>query len=180
MEKVGAAIMSDHRFPDVIVIGTGRSGTSAIARVCHERLGICMGHFLKERNEMNPQGFYEDWLTHSLIKMYLEKIIQIDELFRVISKSHAGCSSWGFKDPWWMFLRPDDMKLFNPRLIVMTQRNRAATIASWKKTRLNWAKAWNLKPPVDDPEELDKLMTKEFNNLLDQRRSHRMTISRGR
>jgi hypothetical protein len=54
-----------------------------------------MGHFLKEANEMNPKGFYEDWLSHSLIKMHLEKVIAADELYRVIAKSHADCSSWG-------------------------------------------------------------------------------------
>lgn len=48
----------------VLVTGTGRSGTSTIARILHERLGVCMGHtFIKAtglKKTRNPLGFWEE------------------------------------------------------------------------------------------------------------------------
>lgn len=44
----------------VLVTGVGRSGTSAVARVLHEQLGVCMGHDLPKPKRANPEGSYED------------------------------------------------------------------------------------------------------------------------
>jgi hypothetical protein len=43
-----------------LVVGPGRSGTSSVARVLHEKLGIHMGSNLRKPNDRNPKGFYED------------------------------------------------------------------------------------------------------------------------
>jgi len=43
----------------ILVLGTGRSGTSTIARLLHENLKINMGSRFRS-DETNPQGFYED------------------------------------------------------------------------------------------------------------------------
>ena len=45
--------------PWLIVAGTGRSGTSAVARVLHES-GFAMGTTFADASEFNPLGFYED------------------------------------------------------------------------------------------------------------------------
>ena len=45
--------------PFVIVTGSGRSGTSAVARVLHES-GVKMGENFGEPSEMNPVGFYQE------------------------------------------------------------------------------------------------------------------------
>ena len=52
--------------PSVIVVGTGRSGTSSVARILHEKLEVCMGHHLKMQA---PGGAYEDYLAHGLNRM---------------------------------------------------------------------------------------------------------------
>lgn len=47
----------------VLVTGVGRTGTSAVARVLHEQLGVCMGpddEELREPTKANPRGDYED------------------------------------------------------------------------------------------------------------------------
>jgi len=44
----------------VIVFGVGRSGTSTVARILHEKLGVHMGYsWVREANPHNPLGFYE-------------------------------------------------------------------------------------------------------------------------
>lgn len=43
----------------IVVTGSGRSGTSAVARVLHES-GICMGRDLIGPTEFNAEGYYEE------------------------------------------------------------------------------------------------------------------------
>jgi hypothetical protein len=50
----------------IIVVGTGRSGTSTVSRILHENLGVCMGHFLRHHKH---HDYYEDLLAHSLNRM---------------------------------------------------------------------------------------------------------------
>ncbi|MCH8025589.1 MAG: sulfotransferase [Chloroflexi bacterium] len=50
---------ADGDSPFVIVTGTGRSGTSAVARVLHES-GIRLGNTFDPPSEQNRAGFYED------------------------------------------------------------------------------------------------------------------------
>ncbi len=45
--------------PFLIVTGTGRSGTSAVARVMHES-GLSMGDHFRTPTQENPTGFYEE------------------------------------------------------------------------------------------------------------------------
>ena len=50
---------ADGGSPFIIVTGTGRSGTSAIARVLHES-GVLLGSTFDPPSEQNRAGFYED------------------------------------------------------------------------------------------------------------------------
>ena len=50
---------ADSDSPFVIVTGTGRSGTSAVARVLHES-GVRLGNTFDPPSEQNRAGFYED------------------------------------------------------------------------------------------------------------------------
>ncbi len=49
--------------PLVIVLGCIRTGTSTVARILHENLGICLGHAFSMSDHLNPEGYYEDILT---------------------------------------------------------------------------------------------------------------------
>jgi len=51
--------MASYRDP-YMVFGTGRSGTSTVARLMHTRLGVYMGKRFVPANPTNPEGFYED------------------------------------------------------------------------------------------------------------------------
>ena len=63
-----------YRQPAIIVLGSGRSGTSTVARLCHTRIGVCMGHVLKQGDPLNPNGYYEDWISHSMIQMMVKQL----------------------------------------------------------------------------------------------------------
>jgi len=92
----------------VIVVGTGRCGTSTVAKWLHEA-GVCMGTRFSE--EMNPgiePGFWEDLDFKELNKSYQEiwrvRVLE-DASFKrdlealVQKKKKEALTPWGFKDP---------------------------------------------------------------------------------
>lgn len=125
-----------YRRPEVVVVGTGRSGTSTVARILHERIGVCMGHYLKSPGSANPEGYYEDYLEHGLMLMVAQDITGIDELMRCVSQSHKDCERWGFKDPWFIHLPQQAMKMINPRVVIRTWRPLEATVKSWMRKEI--------------------------------------------
>jgi len=52
--------VESRKFQPYLVIGTGRSGTSTVARVLHEKLNVFMGYHFPETTDQNPKGFWED------------------------------------------------------------------------------------------------------------------------
>jgi hypothetical protein len=71
------------RRPDVVVTGTGRSGTSFCCYVLHVHMGICMHHKYCQRTPINPKG----------------RPPPSNKKFRWPGKSweshHIGAASWG-------------------------------------------------------------------------------------
>lgn len=127
-----------------LVCGSGRSGTSAVARLLHES-GITMGHDLIEADESNAEGYFEEravvdandavlndvglreWFSTATRAQILEAAHARGEALRAI----AGAATLGWKDPrfcWtlevWLELLPDA-----PRIIVCL-RNPAEVTAS--------------------------------------------------
>ncbi len=88
----------------IIVIGTGRCGTSTIARLIHNNLQISMGARFREADDSNLNGFYEDLdfrdLNHQVLNNqisndYFQK--KIDELVTKRRARWGEC--FGIKDP---------------------------------------------------------------------------------
>lgn len=122
--------------PTAIVVGTGRSGTSFVAKVCHEELGICMGHYLKQANVCNPKGFYEDLLSHGMMELAISGAISVEEYQFNLLKSHENCKHWGFKDPRFLELPISSMIQLVPQLIIRTWRPLKDTVVSWQRKEL--------------------------------------------
>ena len=118
--------------PSVIVVGTGRSGTSTVARILHERLGVCMGHHMKMQS---PGGAYEDYLAHGLNRMIVATALSAGEWLRVMSNCHEKCERWGAKDPWFLYWPISELHRLNPALIVRTWRSREKVTHSWLEVR---------------------------------------------
>lgn len=86
----------------VIVVGTGRSGTSHIARLC-QSLGIHMGDRFREPDETNPEGFVEDFDIRNLLQLKLDGHLTseglIDALKEIGATRNERGVPWGFKNP---------------------------------------------------------------------------------
>jgi hypothetical protein len=92
-----------------------------------------MGHVLKHGDELNPKGYYEDWISHSMIQMMVNnKSFHIDTWLEAMNLQHQNCGSWGVKDPWILFLQPY-WGMFEPELVIYCERNTEATVRSWLK-----------------------------------------------
>ena len=105
-------VSQNKKYSPVIVLGA-RSGTSAVARVLQENLGICMDEGPIRKDWRNPKGYYED-----------HKLMQINRIANNYKAKFigTGCNAvpaewvsafvnfcavrewkyngtWGFKDP---------------------------------------------------------------------------------
>ncbi|WP_171127037.1 MULTISPECIES: hypothetical protein [unclassified Ruegeria] len=136
----------------VVILGSGRSGTSLCAKILRE-LGVEMEKTLERPNEMNPEGYFEDRRLVEINKRILDKLGAslefgpLGEIHReTIStelqdlRDHlADCSSaypklWGFKDPRVSLLLPVYRSAFQnvgivPRY-VFCARNAGSTVES--------------------------------------------------
>lgn len=87
----------------ILVFGTGRSGTSTVARLLHENLSICMGKRFREADEHNPQGYYEDLSLKSLNEAFLAGTLTFPAFQTALENELAqpwrSREQWGFKDP---------------------------------------------------------------------------------
>lgn len=86
-----------------IVIGTGRSGSSTVAGILHNKMGIFMGEEFRKPDKKNPNGFWEDVEFASPNWKFLNGKINypkwIDKIFEVIATRKNSGIPWGFKDP---------------------------------------------------------------------------------
>jgi hypothetical protein len=112
----------------IIVVGTGRSGTSTVSRILHENLGVCMGHFLRLHKD---HDYYEDLLAHALNRMLAQRALDIVDWRICLAKAHALCDDWGFKDPFFLYATPRDIKHIQPRFFIRTWRPVEQTLDSW-------------------------------------------------
>jgi len=84
----------------IIVLGSGRCGSSTIARLLHNNLGISMGKHFRDPDSTNPQGYYEDLDFRDLNHTVLSNQCSIEyfrEQLNILVNSHRG--RWGIKDP---------------------------------------------------------------------------------
>ncbi len=86
----------------VIVLGTGRSGTSAVAGVLYH-LGVYMGRKFIPASAANPLGHFEDIefrdLNHSLLQKTLSFFTWHTAIKNLIEARQELGVSWGWKDP---------------------------------------------------------------------------------
>ena len=92
----------ENYFEPWVVVGPGRSGTSFVARVLHERLGVCMGERFNS-DKTNPRGFYEDCDFKDANQALLTNVVS-EHGWRtmvepIIHARRQKGRPWGFKDP---------------------------------------------------------------------------------
>lgn len=139
--KPGAAI-PDTAAPEtahriVVLIGTGRSGTSLCAKIL-KSLGLRLSDTLQRPNEMNPEGYFEDQIlvdaNRQLIEQFspaaphvppripreAEAVAPILATIRAHLRKHVLDEEglWGFKDPRTALLLPTYRMIFQGMGIV--------------------------------------------------------------
>lgn len=125
--------MLQFRKPNIVIVGSGRSGTSTIARICHTELNICMGHFLKSSDPMNPTGYYEDLVSHGLVRAMTDGSYSAEIYLTLMNHFHSGCLTWGAKDPWFLYCPLHTLKQLTPKLCIIATRDVESTVNSWVK-----------------------------------------------
>lgn len=123
----------------VIVVGVGRTGTSTVCRLIHEKLGIrmFMTSFLRP-DQWNPDGYYEDRLVKQTLKDVKRGAKTVGEAARRIHyEFEQGTVPWGFKLQPLGKMPPGLLEAFEPRAVISCVRNRNVTMKSINGWR-NW------------------------------------------
>lgn len=158
-----------HRRPKIVITGSGRSGTSTVARVVHQRLNVCMGHILKRGDSLNEKGYFEDWISHSMVQLATKGSFDIQVYLEAMNYQHSKCASWGVKDPWILFFPEGWKLLMAPQLHIICERNTQATVTSWLKV---WKlKYHNEKEPTQEVIDHYVKLTEDRHALCEQTKS---------
>jgi hypothetical protein len=125
--------MESYMNPVYLVVGTGRCGSSTVARIMHEQLGIKMGKTFVSTDVHG--GFYEDFDFYVLNQQVYSGQIKLSEWFDTCQKllidrgEHDG--PWGIKEPLMSyFLGQMIMFLDNFPRIIWTRRARRLVVKS--------------------------------------------------
>ena len=133
----------------VLVLGTGRSGTSAVAGVLH-KLGVHMGNVFQPSNRNNRHGTFECAEFRSLDVMvaydgWLSDDSTSNAYARLIDKRQNGHKVWGVKDPDLVRTLHHVVPHLDDYRIVVCKRDKIATVDSYIKayhTTEDKAAAW--------------------------------------
>jgi hypothetical protein len=129
---------------DVLVLGTGRSGTTVVCEVLAKEYGICFGHAgIGEMARNGKQRVYEDaeakdWL-HNVVRS--PKPMSVLEFRRRIQAQHEahGCTKpRGLKLLELTMLTPRQLQTLGATLVVRTYRDFDSCLRSWH--RETWRK----------------------------------------
>jgi len=124
----------------ILVLGAGRSGTSAVAGILHNA-GVFMGETFIIQNRNNPKGYFEDrefldfHTGRNKLKQYSKE--WVDALETLIKKRQALGKKWGFKDPRTLYFLEFYFKQFKNPKIIRCMRPLRDIYISMLKTRGN-------------------------------------------
>jgi len=119
----------------ILVIGTGRSGTSMVAGMLNQ-LGVKMGEKFMPADRNNPYGTFEDYELFQINWRVADKSLEPDALEPLLKKR---CENdiWGFKDPRLIetaqHVIPMLEELGCDVRVVVCRRNRAETVNSYMR-----------------------------------------------
>lgn len=141
----------------VVVVGTGRCGTSTTCRILHQNLGVRMyeNEFLRP-DAWNPKGYFEDRKIKRLNKEATSGGVT-PETWRDQMYQHmqAEKSPWGFKLQPLEAMPENILAAMEPRRVIACVRDRSMTAASIK----NWHRRKQWDGPKDSQQRYDKRAT---------------------
>jgi len=126
----------------ILVVGTGRSGTSTTTRILHEHLGVMMvREMYLPGDQWNPKGYYEDKKMKLIVKQAIAGNIS-PESHEVQGREWMTKGKdipWGFKVTQLSNGPPTFLDALDPMAIIVCMREReltAKSIVAWR--RKNW------------------------------------------
>jgi hypothetical protein len=118
----------------IIVVGTGRSGTSTVAGMLVD-LGVDMGTRFRA-DLSNPDGFFEDWEIKAINQGRLDghsSAAWEEQLATACATRAKPGKPWGWKDPRTAEFMGDVVRLFPNARYVRCNRDRFETLASFQR-----------------------------------------------
>lgn len=118
----------------ILVVGSGRSGTSVVSRILQERLGVDMGGPGK-KSPSNKQGDYENAYFRNKIDIPYERrnINTREWKYRARRFAHEKEEPWGIKDPRNAHFIDLFIEVFPDAHVIWCQRDFEQTVGSWRK-----------------------------------------------
>jgi len=128
--------LSDRKeyFEPYLVLGTGRSGTSTVARILHTCFDIFMGENFRSPDKNNPKGFWEDIefrnINNAILTGEANEYQWRNVFEHLIIKRRTMYKSWGIKDPRICDLIKLYLEYFKKPIIIRCNRNMQSIIDS--------------------------------------------------
>lgn len=108
----------------ILVVGPGRCGSSAIARVLHERMGVSMGKAFSKPDDHNPLGYFEDLEFKFINQGFLSGRLNFPDFWsRLASLVQQRGDPWGLKDPRLCYLIPFYLSLIPDAKVIRCRRS---------------------------------------------------------
>ena len=124
-------------YPPILVVGTGRSGTSTVARILHEHFKVHMGDEFVPASNNNPRGPYEEKEINAYSAAARTGEVNGDKYVAALvvigDKYRKRCVPWGIKDPRIADFTSIWDKVFWDARYIWCQRDRQQTINSLKR-----------------------------------------------
>ena len=119
----------------IFVVGTGRSGTTTVARLLETRFGIDMGG-PSSISEAQPDGDWEEEFVRRLNWQFINNEINHTEWRRVVLEwAETKVEPWGVKHPGFSLMMPILLEAFPTATIIWCKRDVEASIESWLRVK---------------------------------------------
>lgn len=120
----------------IFVMGTGRSGTSTVARLLHTEFDVCMGQRFRDPDEFNPMGYYEDLDLKNLNEQFLSGTLTFPAFATALENElmhpWRRNTNWGLKDPRLCELGGFYFAQLDP-IVIRCTRSKEQVVASLQK-----------------------------------------------
>lgn len=121
----------------ILVISTGRAGSSVVAKILHNNLLISMGNSFRKSDANNPNGYWEDLEFKNLNELFIRGRITFVEfnvkLKQLIKFRNNTYNDWGIKDPRLCYLWGNYLKIIPNSRLIIVERNFNDVITSCQK-----------------------------------------------